>query len=315
MAGSARLELEPGGLLAHGRRPSAPGQDTARYVTNPAAGFSLAFNKYGTVAATPYLPTDQREGPHGLTFRTPVLARPLDIVGPIALHLVAASTASDTDWYAKLSDVAPDGSESIVTEGSLRASHRALDPAKSTPTRPYHPHVDPRPIEPNRFYGYDIEIWPTAYRLAPGHRLQLRLTSSDLPTHMPGSVAFDRDRPQDARIDLLAPATNSVRFDGSCLMLPGACRANFEEDPRKRRAVAEPRRAGRRRDRGRGEGDGGRQDIRGDGGGGGAVATAEGGSLPFTGLAVGGLLIAGVMLIVTGRRLRRRVDLPRGQSG
>jgi hypothetical protein len=178
------------------------------------------------VAATPYVPLDQRlEGPQGLTFRTAPLTSPLTLAGPIGLHLVAASTASDTDWHAKLADVAPDGSESIITAGALRASHRALDTAQSTPARPYHTHTDPRPIEPNRFYDYDIEIWPTAYELAPGHRLQLRLTSTDLPTHLPGAIRFDRDRPQDAHIDLLSPALNSVRLDGSYLLLPVAKRA------------------------------------------------------------------------------------------
>ncbi|MEA2471428.1 MAG: X-Pro dipeptidyl-peptidase C-terminal non-catalytic domain, partial [Thermoleophilaceae bacterium] len=71
-----------------------------------------------------------------------------------------------------------------------------------------------------RFYSYAIEIWPTAYRIAPGHRLQLRLTSVDVPTHLPGSISFDRNRPQDARIDLLSPAINTVRFDDSYLTLP-----------------------------------------------------------------------------------------------
>ena len=216
-----RLALEQGGLRAgdDGRPPSGPA--TGQYVTNPAAGFSLAFNKYGTVAATPFVPTDQRlEGPNGLTFRTPALDGPLDLVGPSDLHLVAKSTATDTDWYAKVSDVAPDGGESLITEGALRASHRALDPAKSTPARPYHTHVDPTPIKPERFYEYDIEIEPTAYRLARGHRLQLRLTSLDLPTHLPGSIAFDRARPAEARIDLNSVATNTVRFDGSYLVLP-----------------------------------------------------------------------------------------------
>ncbi|MGH2782107.1 MAG: CocE/NonD family hydrolase, partial [Thermoleophilaceae bacterium] len=307
VGGSERLELRPDGLGADDRHPPGPGEETAQYVTNPAAGFSLAFNKYGTVAATPYVPTDQRlEGPHGLTFRTPALARPLDLVGPTALHLVAASTAPDTDWYAKLSDVAPDGSESIITEGSLRASHRALDPAKSTPTRPYHPHVDPRPIEPNRFYEYDIEIWPTAYRLARGHRLQLRLTSSDLPTHMPGSIAFDRDRPQDARIDLLPPAINTVRFDGSFLTLPGGAGASFEEASRRRQPAAERGRGERRRNRGgRENANADRQDSRDDETG--SVATADGGSLPFTGLALGGLLLTGAMLLAAGTDLRRRL--------
>jgi hypothetical protein len=199
------------------------GAGTQSYITNPSAGFSLAFNKYGTVAGTPFVPTDQRlEGPEGLTFRMPVLDRPLDVIGPTALHLVAASTANDTDWHAKLSDVGPDGSETLITEGALRASHRALDRDRSTPVRPYHTHTDPQPIEPNRFYEYDIEIEPTAYRLAAGHRLQLRLTSTDLPTHFPGWIAFDRNRPQDARINLNPPATNTVRLEDSYLALPAA---------------------------------------------------------------------------------------------
>jgi hypothetical protein len=212
-----RLKLGPGTLGA----PVAGTPDSASYFTDPVAGFSMAFDDYGTVAASPYVPTDQRlEEPQGLTFRTPPLTRARDLAGPIALHLVAASTATDTDWYAKLADVAPDGSESIITEGALRASHRALDPAKSTPQRPYHTHTDPQPIVPGRFYAYDVEIWPTAYELAPGHRLQLRLTSTDLPTHLPGTVVFDRGNPQATRIDLLSPATNTVRFRGSYLLVP-----------------------------------------------------------------------------------------------
>jgi putative CocE/NonD family hydrolase len=217
--GFQRFALGEDSLTAGGA--PAGGAASADYVTDPAAGFSMAFDQYGTVAASPYIPADQRlEGPHGLTFRTPVLKEPLGLVGPLALHLVAASTATDTDWYAKVADVAPDGSESIITAGALRASHRALDPAKSTPERPYHTHTDPQPIEPGRFYEYDVEIWPTAYELAAGHRLQLRLTSTDLPTHLPGSYFIDRDNPQDARVDLLAPAVNSVKFDGSYLLLP-----------------------------------------------------------------------------------------------
>jgi uncharacterized protein len=207
--------------LGPGRLGGARSGGSAGYVDDPAAGFSMALDQYGTVAASPYVPTDQRlEGPHGLTFRTPTLSKPLDIAGPIALRLVASSTATDTDWYAKLADVAPDGSESIITEGALRASHRALDPAKSLPGRPYHTETDPQPIVPGRFYDYDIEIWPTAYELAPGHRLQLRLTSSDVPTHLPGWYRIDRDHPEATAIELEKPAVNTVRFAGSRLLVP-----------------------------------------------------------------------------------------------
>jgi putative CocE/NonD family hydrolase len=213
-----RLPLGPGTL-----GEPASGQST--YVSDPAAGFSMAFDQYGTVAATPYVPTDQRlEGPHGLTFRTPVLTAPRTLAGPLALHLVAASSATDTDWYAKLADVAPDGTESIITAGALRASHRATDPVRSRPERPYHTHTDPQPIEPGRFYAYDVEIWPTAYELAAGHRLQLRLTSSDLPTHLPGNAVIDIAHPETARVDLHPPTTNTVRHRGSYLLIPQACR-------------------------------------------------------------------------------------------
>jgi uncharacterized protein len=212
-----RLALAPDRLV----RPGSAVEGSADYVTNPAAGFSMAFNQYGTVAATPYIPLDQRlEGPEGLTFRTGALKGPMTMAGPLALHLVAASTAPDTDWHAKLSDFSPDGTETLITEGALRASHRRLDRKRSTPTRPYHTHTRPTPIQPGRFYRYAIELWPTAYRLAPGHRLQLRVTSTDLPTHLPGSLRVDRDDPGSLEIVFHQPAVNTVRFAGSELVVP-----------------------------------------------------------------------------------------------
>lgn len=204
-----------------------PGRDTmvargeASYVTNPLAGFSMTFNQYGTVAASPYVPTDQRlEGPNGLTFRTAELDAPMTLAGPIALRLEASSTATDTDFHAKLSDVAPDGTETLVTEGALRASHRAVDPDRSTYARPWHPHTHPTPIEPGRFYDYAIELWPTAWRLAKGHRLQLRITSTDLPTHLPGRYRFDPTDPTGLAVDLHQPSVTTVRFGTSALVLP-----------------------------------------------------------------------------------------------
>jgi predicted acyl esterase len=129
------------------------------------------------------------------------------------MHLVAESSASDTDWFAKLSDVAPDGGESIVTEGFLRASHRQLDRRRTTPMRPWHTNTKPRPIEPNRAYDYDFAVWPTAYRLAKGHRLQLRLTSYDFPTHLPGTLRGSVDPPAASYVPL-PPAVNTVREGG-----------------------------------------------------------------------------------------------------
>jgi uncharacterized protein len=208
----SRLYLSRTGLTG---RPVARAA-SEHYATDPADGLSMTFDQYGTVAASPYIPLDQRLAEEaGLTWRTAPLARALTLTGESALHLVAASTAPDTDWFAKLSDVAPGGSETIVTEGFLRASHRRLDPARSTPTRPWHTNTRPQPIEPGHYYPYDLAIWPTAYELKPGHRLQLRVTSYDFPTHLPGTLRVDPTDPQKASFVPLPPATNTVRLGGA----------------------------------------------------------------------------------------------------
>ncbi|MGH8461022.1 MAG: CocE/NonD family hydrolase [Stenotrophobium sp.] len=194
------------------------------YFTNPLAGLSMSFDDYGTVAISPYIPTDQRlEDAQGLTWRSAPLTQPLVLAGPVALHLVATSTATDTDWIAKLADVAPDGSEAIISNGYLRASHRELDAARSHTGAPYHTHVNPTPIVAGKVYDYDIEVWPTAYALAAGHQLQIRLTSYDVPTHAPAMIQFDRNNLVATQIVPLLPATNGViegGSDPSSLLIP-----------------------------------------------------------------------------------------------
>jgi uncharacterized protein len=209
--------LGPGSLS-----PSRPSSASATYFTNPSAGFSMSLDEQGTVAASPYVPVDQRtEDEQGITWRTATLAKPVTLLGPIALHLVASSTATDTDWFAKLSDVAPDGSESIVSEGQLRASLRALAPG-STSTEPLETLTTPQPLTPGKFYSFDIALAPTGYVFEPGHQLQLRLTSDNLPNALPGSIDFDNTNPADSSFEALQPADNTVRYGpgGSTLTLP-----------------------------------------------------------------------------------------------
>jgi uncharacterized protein len=220
-----REYLDGGSPIAAGTLAPVPVRATssADYLTNPAAGFSMSLDEQGTVAASPYVPTDQQlEENQGLTWRTPALTAPLTLAGPIALHLVAASTATDTDWFAKISDVAPDGVESIVAEGQLRASLRTLAPG-STADEPLENLDDPKPITPGKFYDYEIAIAPTAYTFAKGDQLQIRLTSNNLPNALPGTLYLDPSDPAQPVFTPLAPAVNTVRFggaDGTSLLLP-----------------------------------------------------------------------------------------------
>ena len=45
-----------------------------------------------------------------------------------------------------------------IANGWLRASHRRLDPARSTIYRPYHPHDRVEPLDPGEMVECDVEI-------------------------------------------------------------------------------------------------------------------------------------------------------------
>ncbi len=128
-----------------------------------------------------------------LTFTSEPFDEDTEVTGPVVLRLWASSSAHDTQFIVKLVDLAPLTPEvrqaietldvappaQLVTEGWLRASHRELDPARSTPPSPYHTHVDPQPLEPGTIYEFDIEIWPTCWVFQQGHRLRLDLAALD----------------------------------------------------------------------------------------------------------------------------------------
>ena len=67
----------------------------------------------------------------------------------------------------------------IDAHGWLRASHRALDPGKSLPHRPYHTHDREDPLLPGQIYLVDIEIWPTCIVIPAGYRLGLSVRGND----------------------------------------------------------------------------------------------------------------------------------------
>ncbi|QXJ23846.1 CocE/NonD family hydrolase [Actinomadura graeca] len=121
----------------------------------------------------------------GLDFATPPLESPLEVTGPIALHLRAELDQPDATWIVTLRDVAPDGSSTVVTKGWLRASHRALDPERSEPYKPYHPHDRTVPVPVGEPQDYAIELRETSMVFRAGHRLLLQVRGQDTQTEEP----------------------------------------------------------------------------------------------------------------------------------
>ena len=103
-----------------------------------------------------------------LVYTTPPLDKPVEVTGPIKVTLYAASSAQDTDFTAKLTDVYPDGKAMLLNNGILRASYRE---SLERPTQ----------IEPGKVYAYEISIWPTSNLFKAGHRIRLEISSSNFP--------------------------------------------------------------------------------------------------------------------------------------
>jgi uncharacterized protein len=105
-----------------------------------------------------------------VSYTTAILTRDLDVVGPLRLILYASSSAVDTDFSARVSDVFPDGRAIQLQSGILRARHRNANGA-------------PELLEPARVYRLEIDLWATANLFKAGHRLRLDISSADFPRY------------------------------------------------------------------------------------------------------------------------------------
>lgn len=125
-----------------------------------------------------------------VVYTTPPLADDLQLLGSASLDLWLSSTASDTDIQATLTEVRPDGQEVYVARGWLRASQRALDEQRSTPTRPFHLHTadSATPLTPGAPALLRLEIFPFAHRFRAGSALRLIIDSPAATTGDWGGV-------------------------------------------------------------------------------------------------------------------------------
>jgi putative CocE/NonD family hydrolase len=107
---------------------------------------------------------DQRS----LTYTSEVLTEDLEVTGPITAVLHAMSSAVDTDWTVRLSDVHPDGRSINIADGIVRARYRESRTAGSL-------------IEPGKIYRYIVDLWATSNVFRTGHRLRVAVHSSNFP--------------------------------------------------------------------------------------------------------------------------------------
>jgi putative CocE/NonD family hydrolase len=105
-----------------------------------------------------------------LVYSSEPLLESVEIAGPVVVHLFASSSAPDTDWTAKLVDVAPDGFARNLTHGILRARFRRS-------------FEQPELLTPGEIYEFVIDAGQTWNVFLAGHRIRLEISSSNFPRY------------------------------------------------------------------------------------------------------------------------------------
>ena len=152
------------------------------------------------------MPPTQTNVIQKLRYMTDPLSQDVLIAGPSVLTLFAEIDQDDTNWIVVLKDIGPDGSVRTVREGErelpkdlperelsrgwLKASHRALDPRRSKPWKPWHylTRKAQQKIVPGEIKEYAIEIMATANLFRQGHRICIEIASADMPTGVGGAT-------------------------------------------------------------------------------------------------------------------------------
>jgi putative CocE/NonD family hydrolase len=132
-----------------------------------------------------------------LVYTTPVLEHDVEVTGPVSLVLYVSTSASNTDFTAKLVDVHPDGSAYNVSDGILRRRYAGAGIA----------------------HEIHIELWPTSMVFFKGHCIRLEVSSSNFP-RFDANPNTNRDIATETNP---VPATQTVRHGAqfpSRLILP-----------------------------------------------------------------------------------------------
>jgi len=190
----SRLYLGSGNTL-EAAAPTVPSTPDV-FLQNPVSGVctqSTSQWSAGLLAAAPCT-TDDRldEATSGVSYTTPPFTQDLHVDGPLFADVWVATTASDAVVTVRVTDVAPDGTSTELTDGWLAGSFRALDASRSRYVngqlmQPWHPFTQASvlPVAAGAPIELPIEIFPTDAIVPAGDRLRLYVGPNDFPHAVP----------------------------------------------------------------------------------------------------------------------------------
>ncbi len=173
------------GLLVVNAPAEAEGQDayTVDYTTTTGRRTRWTDGYGGGFGYPEMTPNDEK----GLTYTTPPLEIDTEITGHPVAHLWVSADAQDVDVMVYLEEIDARGRSTYITEGVLRASHRAVSDAPwSMFGLPYHSglEADTQPLEPGEIVELIFDLHPTSNLFDAGHRIRITITGADADTYL-----------------------------------------------------------------------------------------------------------------------------------
>jgi uncharacterized protein len=107
-----------------------------------------------------------------LVYDSAPLQADVAILGRPHALLRASATAPLADWFARLSDVAPDGTVTQITGAGINGAQRDSM-------------SEPRDLEPGKIYPLDIEMHLTSWVFPKGHRIRVAVSNALWPMMLP----------------------------------------------------------------------------------------------------------------------------------
>jgi uncharacterized protein len=178
--------LGSGGSLNDSSRTD-PGQNEFTWDkgARPATDFSGNTGGGGLWGNSPNYNWTQNPPGTAVSYITQPLSRNTVVVGAGALQAWIKASTPDVDLQVTVSEVRPDGKETFVQSGWLRASERKLDRSKSTLLEPVPSgrERDAAPLPPGRFTKVTVPLYYEGHAYRAGSRIRITIAapSGDQP--------------------------------------------------------------------------------------------------------------------------------------
>ncbi len=185
----------------------------------------------GLWTQTPAYHWEQSPPGSAVSYLTAPLAENTTVIGAGAVNVWVRSSTPDVDLQATVSEVRPDGKETFVQNGWVRANERKLDAAKSTALEPVLSlrESDVAPMPPDEFVKVTIPLYYEGHAYRAGSRIRVTIAAPNgtqpiwdfeetEPAGKAGvAIAYSKEDPS----DLLLPVVPGVSVPSALPPCPG----------------------------------------------------------------------------------------------